>query len=112
MPLSLAFGKTIHSFQGASVGKTEPGRPDNAFKRIVGDPGTRQFESINPGLFYTLLSRATTFREEKKPETSAIFFKGTNMNIERVKDITKCKNGKIYKKIKELRDWVAYLDGN
>ena len=34
------------------------------------------------------------------------------MNIERVKDITKCKNGKLYKKIKELRDWVAYLDGN
>lgn len=100
MPLSLAFGKTIHSFQGASVGKTAPGRPDNAFERIVGDPGTRQFESINPGLFYTLLSRATTFGEEKKPETSAIFFKGTNMNIERVKDITKCKNGKLYKKSK------------
>ena len=100
MPLSLAFGKTIHSFQGASVGKTAPGRPDNAFERIVRDPETRQFESINPGLFYTLLSRATIFGEEKKPETSAIFFKGTNMNIERVKDITKCKNGKLYKKSK------------
>ena len=76
MPLSLAFGKTIHSFQGASVGKTAPGRPDNAFERIVGDLGTRQFESINPGLFYTLLLRATTFGEERKPETSAIFLKG------------------------------------
>ena len=75
MPLSLAFGKTIHSFQGASVGNTAHGRPDNAFERIVGDPVTRQFEPINPGLFYTLLSKATTFGEEKKPETSAIFLK-------------------------------------
>ena len=58
------------------MGKTETGRPDNAFERIVGDTGTRQFESINPGLFYTLLSKATTFGEEKKPETSAIFLKG------------------------------------
>ena len=73
MPLSLAFGKTIHSFQGASVGKTAPGRPDNDFKRIVGDPGTRQFESINPSLFYTLLSRETTFGEERKTATSTIF---------------------------------------
>ena len=44
--------------------------------KIVEDPVTRQLESINPDLFYTLLSRATTFGEEKKPETSAIFFKG------------------------------------
>ena len=76
IPLSLAFGKTIHSFQGASVGKTAPGRPDNAIERIVKDPGTRHFESINPGFFYTLLSRATTFGEERKPETSAMFLKG------------------------------------
>ena len=80
MPLLLAFGKTIHSFQGASVGKTAPGRPDNAFEKIVGEPGTKQFKSINPGLFYTLLSRATTFGEEKTRNISNIF-KGTNMNI-------------------------------
>ena len=68
MPSSLAFGKTIHSFQGASVGKTSPRKPDKAFERIVGDPGTRKFEFINPRLFYTLLSRATTFKEKKKPK--------------------------------------------
>ena len=76
MPLSLAFGKTIHSFQGASVGKKAPERPDNAFKRIVRDPGTRQFESINPGIFYTLLSRATTFGEEKNQKHQQYFLKG------------------------------------
>ena len=85
------------------MGKIAPGRPDNSFERIVGDLGTRQFESINPGLLYTLLSRATTFGEEKKPETSAIFLKKTNMNIERVKDITKCKNRKLHKKQRAKR---------
>ena len=114
MPLAVSFGKTIHSFQGASVGKTQPGRPDNAYHRLVGDPGTRNFEANNPGLFYTLLSRATTLGEERKPKTSAIFFKGTNMSRERIEKIT-CKQGKekgVYKKIEDLRIWVAYLKGN
>ena len=84
MPLAVSFGKTIHSFQGASVGKIPPGRPDNAYHRLVGDPGARKYEANNPGLFYTLLSRATTIGEEEKPETSAIFFKGTNMSRERI----------------------------
>ena len=73
MPFSLAFGKTIHSFQGASVDKTAPGRPDNAFKRTLKDPGARQFEPINPGLFYTLLSRATAFGEEKNQKHQQYF---------------------------------------
>ena len=58
MPLAVSFEKTIHSFQRASVGKTQPRRPDNAYHRLVGDPGTRNFEANNPGIFYTLLSRA------------------------------------------------------
>ena len=93
MPLAVSFVKTIHSFQGASVGNTQPGRPDNAYHRLVGDPGTRKFEANNPELFYTLLSRATTLGEEGKPETSAIFFKETNMSRERIEKIT-CKQGK------------------
>ena len=111
MQLAVLFGKTIHSFQGASVGKIPPGRPDNAYHRLVGDPGTRNFEANNPGLFYTLLSRATTLGEEGKPETFAIFFKGVNMIPQRIDKIT-CKQGKeggIYKKIEEMRNWVAYL---
>ena len=39
MPLSLAFAKSIHSFQGATVGPKPPGRPENAFLRVVADPG-------------------------------------------------------------------------
>ena len=72
------------------MGKTSPGRPDNAYHRLVGDPGTRNFEANNPGLFYTLLSRATTLGEEGKPESSAIFFQGVNMISLRIDKIT-CK---------------------
>ena len=66
MPLAVSFGKTIHSFQGASVGKTQFERPDNAYHRLLEYPGPRNFEANNPGLFYTLLSRATTLGEEER----------------------------------------------
>ena len=76
------------------MGKTAPERPDNAFEKIVGDPGARQFEFINPGLFYTLLSKATTFGKARNQKHWQ-YFKGKNINIERVKDITKCKYRKL-----------------
>ena len=88
MPLSLAFAKTIHSFQGATVGSTPPGRPENIFLHIVADPGTRKFESGTDGLFYTLLSRVTTIGDMKDPTTSAIAFTGSNMNVNRIKKST------------------------
>ena len=61
-----------------------------------------------------MLSRATTLGEEEKPETSSIFFKETHMSQERIEQIT-CKQGKekdVYKKVEDLRIWVAYLKGN
>ena len=93
MPLALAFARTIHSFQGASVGKTPPGQPDNTFHRIIADPGPRKQEGNMPGLFYTLLSRATTLGEDGKLETSAILFNGTNMTPSRIRNITKKADG-------------------
>ena len=68
MPLAVSFEKTVHRFQGASVEKTPPGSPDNAYHRLVGNLKTRNFEANNPELFYTLLSRATTMDEEGKPK--------------------------------------------
>ena len=112
MPLSLAFARTIHSFQGASVGKTPPGQPDNTFHRIIADPGTRQFEGNACGLFYTLLSRATTLGEEGKPETSAILFNGPNMTPDRIRSIKLSEKGKEYKRIHDLDVWVKYLNRN
>ena len=110
MPLSLAFAKTIHSFQGATVGPTPPGRPENNFLHIVADPGSRQFESTTNGLFYTLLSRVTTIGDMKDPTTSAIAFTGSNMNVNRIKKINRKLNGDYYENVKQLHKWVKYLD--
>ena len=110
MPLALAFARTIHSFQGASVGKTPPGQPENTFHRIIAYPGPRKQEGSMPGLFYTLLSRATTLGEEGKLETSAILFNGTNMTPSRIRNITRKADGKLYSRVHNLRQWVNYLN--
>ena len=60
VPLTLAYSKTVHTYQGQSAGPTDEDKPQNAVQRIICDPGTRAFEGTNIGLFYTILSRATT----------------------------------------------------
>jgi hypothetical protein len=56
IPLTLAYAKTIHTFQGQTVGPAAPGRPENPIKRILVDPGDQTFEGNNIGLFYTAVS--------------------------------------------------------
>ena len=65
IPLTLAFGKTVHTFQGQNVGPVKEGQTPNATQYIIVDPGERSFEGNNPGLFYTILSRITTFGNKK-----------------------------------------------
>ena len=72
VPLEIAFGKTIHTFQGLQAGRTPPGRPDNPIKTLIVNPGSINFESNNPGLLYTTISRATTIGEDGGD--SAIYF--------------------------------------
>ena len=110
MPLLLTFAKTIHTFQGATVGPAPPGRPENTFLHIVADPGTRQFESGTNGLFYTLLSRVTTIGDMKDPTTSAIALTGSNMNVNQIKKTNKKRDGDYYENVKQLHKWVKYLD--
>jgi hypothetical protein len=111
IPLQLSYARTIHTFQGSSVGKTPPGYPQNAIKRIICDPGPREFEMKSPGLFYTLLSRATTMSEENDDRMlSAIFFTGQNMDISRVLGLTTTKNGKTPRKVALRNLWVEELN--
>ena len=112
LPLKLSFGKTIHTFQGASVGPVSPGQPPNAIKSVICDPGTRTFEGINPGLFYTLLSRVTTLGTDEDRTSSAIFFMGNDMNKARIKNITMKDDGKTYQKVIKREKWVAFLNAN
>ena len=48
--------------------------------------------------------------EERKLETSAILFNGTNMTPGRIRNITKKADGKVYSKVQNLQKWVKYLN--
>ena len=116
IPLTLAFGKTVHTFQGQNAGPVDPGRPPNAVQRIICDPGTRAFEGICVGLFYTILSRATTLGHidisdpvNIRFKDSAIYFFGSNMNKARIRNITNQLNGQLYVKVQRRALWVQYL---
>jgi hypothetical protein len=112
MPLALAYGKTAHTFQGMNVGPVPPGRPENPIKKIIVDPGKRAFEGQNVGLFYQLLSRATTIGVRGDKLSSAIYFDGQNFSRKRFENLA-MKNGKeLYKKAALRRDWVSYLREN
>ena len=108
MPLTLAFGKTVHTFQGQSVGPTREGQPPNAAQYIIVDPGERAFEGTNPGLFYTILSRITTFGNKAKNIKSEINFTGKNMNKHRISFLALDAKNKPYKKAQKRYRWVEY----
>lgn len=54
IPLRLGWGTTIHKCQGMTIGEGESNR------YIVINPGSRKFESNNPGALFVALSRAKT----------------------------------------------------
>ena len=74
-------------------------------------PIVKQFEGINIGLFYTLLSRATSLGniDDATFKDSAIYFIGNNMNEDRIRNITKNSNGNDYLKVSKRNAWIGYL---
>ena len=73
------------------------------------DPGTRRFEGLCVGLFYTLQSRVTTFGNPLDKFSSAIYFTGPNMYTGRVLNITKTDKGHLYATAKKRKQFVNYL---
>jgi hypothetical protein len=112
IPLALAYGKTAHTFQGQSVGPVPSGRPENPIKKIVVDPGKREFEGKNVGLFYTLLSRATTIGDQNDKLSSSIYFDGPNFSRRRIENLTMKTNKEMYKLAILRKNWVTYLRTN
>jgi PIF1-like helicase len=109
MPLVLAYGKTAHTFQGQNVGPVTNGRVPNAIQKIIIDPGTRQFEGLNCGLFYTMLSRGTTLGDRLNKMSSAIYFEGSNFSRQRFENLTTKENNELYKLAGLRARWVQYL---
>ncbi len=111
IPLKIAFGKTVHTFQGASAGPVREGQPPNPIMRLVCDPGARRFEGVCIGLFYTILSRITSLGTDKM--SSAVYFIGKNMNPQRIRNLTLSADGRTpYKNVEKRTAWVEYLQRN
>ena len=109
IPLRLAFAQTIHTFQGQNAGPVEIGQAPNAIQKLVCEPGTRRFEGNCVGLFYTILSRVTTFGNPLDKFSSAIYFTGTNMNTKRVLNITMNGKGQLYAMAQRRKQYFTYL---
>ena len=109
IPLRLAFAQTIHTFQGQNAGPVQAGHCPNPVQKLICNPGTRRFEANCIGLFYTLLSRITTFGDPLDKFSSAIYFTGPNMSTERVLNITLNEKGCMYSMTEKREKFVSYL---
>jgi hypothetical protein len=117
--LKLSFAKTIDTFQGQNAGPVDPGKPVNAIQRIICDPGTHCFEARKPGIFFTMISQATTIGEEvnNKCIGSAVYFYdfgfGTTMTPSRISHLRiSPKTNKVYTAIERREKWIAHLQSN
>jgi len=61
IPLSIAYARTGHTFQGQNVGS------NHTIPLIVVNPGKKSMELLCPGLLYMFISRATTMGTPEKP---------------------------------------------
>jgi hypothetical protein len=103
IPLSIAYARTGHTFQGQNVG------PNHPIPCIVVNPGKKSMELLCPGLLYMFISRATTIGAPANRYKSALFFCSNNMNRSRISNITQTKNGTETEKIRRRNKWVNYL---
>ena len=87
------------------------GQPENIVKYIIVDPGGRNMEGLNPGLFYTALSRATTIGNEDGIG-SAIYFFGPNLTEPCIFDIGLKTTGEEYELVKRRFNWTQRLKKN
>jgi hypothetical protein len=109
MPLTPAYARTIHKFQGLSAGPVDHGKITNPYECIVCDPDKNQVEGRALGLLYTAVSRATTLGDPDGLR-SAIYFTGKDFKEERIRMLGKKKDSyDDYENIYRRNNWVAHL---
>jgi hypothetical protein len=117
IPLQIAWAKTIHSLQGHNAGPTAENQTPNAIQRIVIHLGERKDETLNPGLTYVAVSRATTIGDlghmmsiPRKCMNSGLYFRAASFPAG-IKILTHSNStGDEHVKVKQRTAWVAYLD--
>ncbi len=105
-PLVVAFGRTIHTFQGQEAGPNQP------IPVVVIDPGDKSFESRSPGTLYCCITRGTTFGKTIdgiKHRDSAVYFTGENIHRKRFSDMIYNINGELYKDVDLRMKWIQHL---
>ena len=108
-PLTPAYATTVHKFQGQGAGPTKEGQRRNEVQTMVCCPGSRGFEASNPGLVYTIISRATTLGDSDN-NGSALYFIGEHISRGRFVNLHKAYDGKIYDKVRRQNKWITYLE--
>ena len=115
VPLTLAYARTIHKFQGLSAGPVDKGKIPNMYKRIICDPDAGKYESTCTGLLYTALSRATTLGDANGLN-SAIYFIGEHFRADRIRyiglSLVPSKNFEEYKNFTRRREWTQHIKHN
>jgi hypothetical protein len=109
-PLQLYYAKTVHTFQGQNAGPVSPGQLPNSIHHIICNPGDRSFEGKNPALLYTIEGRASTLGNPENKMSSALYFTGEHMKPDRILNITKGANGKLFRKVFLHNRWVEFLN--
>ena len=111
-PLSVAYARTIHKFQGLSAGPVDNGKIPNMYDVLICDPDEKYVEGMALGLFYTALSRATTFGDNDGLK-SAIYFCGNAFCEARVRNLThKSNSNEEFKPAKNRHKWVDHIQHN
>ena len=106
----VSYARTIHKFQGLSAGPVDKGKIPNMFMCIICDPGLNSDEKSALGMFYTSLSRATTFGDSNGDD-SAICFDGPDFKEERFRRLGKHKGSDLeFKKVIARNKWIEILD--
>ena len=110
--MGLAYGQTIHRFQGLSAGPVDDGETPNLFDAVVCDPDGSQYEGQFPGLLYTAVSSATTLGDNNSLN-SALYFTGNLVTEDRLNG--NGKNGRPHNTYRNLllrSEWVQHLRDN
>ena len=111
-PLDLCFARTLHTFQGLSTGPPNNGKDEHMYHAAIIDPGEKEVEGSNTGLFYTGLSRGSTLGDSNGLH-SAIYFIGNHLTKERIQTLTLRKNSiQEYLNVTKRRHWVLFLENH